>query len=55
MCRGVMTFFLRLQVSTSHQKFSLPFVLIPSSGIIYRMLFSNNSMAVSRLCQIIVK
>ncbi|KAL9963537.1 hypothetical protein ACROYT_G027055 [Oculina patagonica] len=41
-------------VSTSHQQFSLPFVLIPSSGIIYRMLFSNNSMAVSRLCQIIV-
>jgi len=41
-------------VSTSHQKFSLPFVQIPSSGIIYRMLFSNNSMAVARLCQIIV-
>ncbi|KAJ7376982.1 hypothetical protein OS493_031254 [Desmophyllum pertusum] len=41
-------------VSTSHQQFTLPFVLIPSSGIIYRMLFSNNSMAVSRLCQIIV-
>lgn len=41
-------------VSTSHQQFSLPFVLIPSSGIIYRMLFSSNSMAVSRLCQIIV-
>lgn len=43
------------QVSTSHQQFSLPFVLIPSSGIIYRMLFSSNSMALSRLCQIIVK
>jgi len=41
-------------VSTSNQQFSLPFVLIPSSGIIYRMLFSCNSMAVSRLCQIIV-
>ncbi|XP_073255780.1 centromere protein I-like [Porites lutea] len=41
-------------VSTSHRQFSLPFVLIPSSGIIYRMLFSNNSMAVSRLCHIIV-
>ncbi|XP_020602690.1 centromere protein I-like [Orbicella faveolata] len=41
-------------VSTSYQQFSLPFVLIPSSGIIYRMLFSCNSMAVSRLCQIIV-
>ncbi|XP_058962913.2 centromere protein I [Pocillopora verrucosa] len=41
-------------VSTSHQQFSLPFVLIPSSGIIYRMLFSSNSMALSRLCQIIV-
>lgn len=41
-------------VSTAHQQFSLPFVQIPSSGIIYRILFSDNSMAVSRLCQIIV-
>ena len=49
---NIVSFF---QVSTSHQQFSLPFVLIPSSGIIYRMLFSSNSMALSRLCQIIVK
>jgi len=41
-------------VSIAHRQFSLPFVEIPSSGIIYRMLFSDNSMAVSRLCQIIV-
>lgn len=41
-------------VSTAHRQFSLPFVEIPSSGIIYRMLFSDNSMAVSRLCQIVV-
>jgi len=36
-----------------NRKYQLPFVFPPSSGIVYRSLFSINAMAVSRMCGIL--